>query len=100
MLSLATSVISYMLVLHKKTSYKFLLCLLEDLGLQISANNLFPPSTTMICLGILIDTLKKTISILQDKLSEIQTTCKSWNYKTVCTKNQSQSFTGSLHYIT
>ena len=37
-------------------SYQFLLDLLKDLGLQISEAKLVPPSTSVVCLGIRIDT--------------------------------------------
>ena len=35
-------------------SYTFLLSLLQDLGLQVSQKKLIPPSTEVVCLGILI----------------------------------------------
>ena len=37
--------------------------LLGKLGLQISDKKLVPPSTSVVCLGIQIDTIAKTISI-------------------------------------
>ena len=44
-------------------SYQFLLNLLQDLGLAISPEKLVAPTTTAICLGILVDTKARTISI-------------------------------------
>ena len=44
-------------------SYQLFLSLLADLGLQTSKSKLVPPSTEVICLGILINTVAKTISI-------------------------------------
>ena len=48
-------------------SYQFLLQLLQNLGLDISVSKLVSPSTSVICLGILVDTIKKTISIPEQK---------------------------------
>ena len=81
-------------------SYEFLLYLLQELGLEISESKLVQPSTQVICLGILVDTVNRTISIPPDKLQDIKNICKSWVNKTTCTKNQFQSLLGSLLYIT
>ena len=58
-------------------SYAFLLSLLQDLGLQVSTKKLVPPSTEVVCLGILINTIHKTISIPPEKLQEIKNMCKT-----------------------
>ena len=81
-------------------SYKFLLSLLQDLGLEISKSKLVEPSTQVVCLGILVDTVNRTISVPPDKLQDIRHICKSWVYRKTCTKNQFQSLLGSLLYIT
>ena len=81
-------------------SYKFLLSLLQDLGLEVSDSKLVPPSTCVTCLGIQVDTVNKTLSIPQEKLQEIKTVCKAWTHKKVVTKQQYQSLLGSLLYIT
>ena len=44
-------------------SYQYLLQLLQDLGLEISTNKLVAPSTAVVCLGILVDSVNQTISI-------------------------------------
>ena len=41
-------------------SYQDLLQLLQDLGLEASQNKLVPPSTQVICLGILVDSVNNT----------------------------------------
>ena len=43
--------------------YQFLISLLQDLGLAISQKKLCPPSTQVVCLGILFDTTTRTMSI-------------------------------------
>ena len=49
-------------------SYAFLIELLVDLGLEISEKKLVPPTTSITCLGIQIDTIARTISIPTEKL--------------------------------
>ena len=60
-------------------SYQFLLNLLQDLGLDISQKKLCPPDTKVIGLGILFNTVDKTISIASDQLSEIVKVCHEWS---------------------
>ena len=81
-------------------SYQFLLKLLQDLGLDISVSKLVSPSTSVICLDILVDTINKTISIPEQKLQEIKDTCRKWPSKTYCSKTELQSLLGLLLYIT
>ena len=82
------------------SSYNFLLSLLHDLGLQVSKTKLVPPHTEVTYLGIVVDTIQKTISIPPLKLQEIRNTCTQWISKETCTKKQLQSLLGSLLYIT
>ena len=81
-------------------SYEFLLSLLQDLGLEVNQKKLVPPSTEVVCLGILINTINKTISIPPEKLQEIKNMCETWKHKKSCTRTQLQSLFGSLLYIT
>ena len=80
-------------------SYHFLLNLLQDLGLNISHKKLCPPDTKVICLGILFNTVDRTISIPPDKLSEIVQVCHEWSDRRVVNKNQLHSLLGLLLYI-
>ena len=70
--------------------------MLQDLGLEVSQKKLVPPSTEVVCLGILINTVNKTISIPSEKLQEIKDMCETWKH----TRTQLQSLLGSLLYIT
>ena len=81
------------------SAFQCLLELLQDLGLDISSKKLTPPSTKVVCLGILFDTEAKTISIPQDKLQIIMDTCSSWTGRTSYSKTELQSLLGSLLYI-
>ena len=69
-----------------KNGYHFLLSLLQDLGLPISTSKLVPPTTSVVCLGIAIDTVSGTISIPVEKMQSIAKMCKNWKYKITCTK--------------
>ena len=83
-----------------QASYQCLLDLLQDLGLEISRKKLVPPCTAAICLGILVDSVNRTISIPDEKLKEIVEICQVWRTKSTCTKTQLQSLLRSLLYIT
>ena len=50
-------------------------------------------------LGILFDTVNRTIYIPPDKLSEIVRVCQDWSDKRIVTKNELQSLLGLLLYI-
>ena len=69
-------------------AYHSLLDLLQKLGLEISQKKLNPPDTKVVCLGILIDTIQRTMAIPEDKLVQIMEICADWWDKRVCTKNQ------------
>ena len=77
-------------------AYQFLLDLLPKLGLDISQDKLVTPAVAVTCLGILIDIKTRTISIPQEKLSQIIQLCHGWTFKQPCTKSQLQSLFGSL----
>ena len=53
-------------------SYVRLQELLAKLGLTVSDKKLVPPSTQVVCLGILVDTVQCTVSIPPDKLHSIK----------------------------
>ena len=67
-------------------AFDFLNHLLADLGLDISYKKLVPPDKAVICLGILINTIDKTISIPAKKLLEITNICNNWTTRTYCCK--------------
>ena len=53
----------------------------------------------MVCLVILFDTVKCSISIPEQKLLEIKQMCIDWSDKRIVSKNELQSLLGSLLYI-
>ena len=68
------------------SSFQFLKDLLAELGLDISLKKLVPPSTSVVCLGIPVDSITKIVSIPKDKLLEIVQLCSKWSTKTYCGK--------------
>ena len=67
---------------------------------NLCQKKLVPPSTEVVCLGILINTFNKTISIPSERLQEIKAMCGTWKHKKSCTRTQLQTLLGSLLYIT
>ena len=80
-------------------AYEFLLKLLPKLGLDINNKKLVPPTTSMICLGILVDSQARTMSVPPETLASLVTMCQQWKNKKSCTKRQLQSLLGSLLFI-
>ena len=74
--------------------------LLPELGFQISDHKTVKRCTEVICLGILINTEKLTVSVPSEKLKDIKKVCQSWSNIKTCNKRQLQSLLGSLLYIT
>ena len=79
-------------------SFETLLQLLTHLGLTINPKKLVAPSTSLICLGILINTETRTMAVPPDKLDSIINMCSQWKNKNFCSKRQLQSLLGSLLY--
>ena len=77
----------------------FLLQLLPNLGLDINKKKLVPPTTFMICLGILVNSETRTMSVPPEKLESITAMCYEWQNKKSCSKRQLQSLLGSLLFI-
>ena len=72
-------------------SFDNLCDLLQHLGLTISKKKLISPCTDVVCLGVHINTEKGTISIPDEKVSQIKQNVTNWLAKTGCTKHQLQS---------
>ena len=65
----------------KTNAYQFLISLLQELGLSISASKLVAPTTSAVCLGIQIDTISCTISIPPEKIEYIAKCAQIGNTK-------------------
>ena len=67
------------------THFNNLRTLLAKLGLQEVAHKASPPSQVMVWLGFQFDTVAMTVSLPQDKLSEIQLLVHTWSLKPMAT---------------
>ena len=80
-------------------SYVALLDIMSDLGLTVSQKKLVAPSTQVMCLGVMIDTVKGTIAIPPEKLEQINSVVRQWLNKKVASRCQLQSILGLLLYV-
>ena len=76
-----------------------LLDIMTQQGLTVSDKKLVEPTTSAVCLGILIDTVQGTVAIPPEKLEVIRQMIKEWKGRKLCTKRQLQSFLGTLLYV-
>ncbi|XP_071176474.1 uncharacterized protein [Mytilus edulis] len=80
-------------------AYAILGEVLDNCGLEESVEKATPPSTSMVFLGILFDTVSCTLSITKDRLEEILYLVKSWLQKERCSLKDLQSLLGKLHFV-
>ena len=80
-------------------AFHALCVLLRQLGLDVSQKKLVAPTTKAICMGVEIDTIRRTISIPEEKLAKIQDMVSEWTSKHFCSMRQLQSLLGHLMYI-
>ena len=78
----------------------------DDLGsvlskahIEESVGKCCPPSTKMVFLGVLFDTLDMTLSITPERLIEIKSLLQLWSSKTHATKKEVQSIIGKLNFV-
>ena len=88
-----------MILLVTACSYDCLHNVIEHLGLTISAKKLVAPTTSAVCLGVHIDTVKGTVTVPAEKMRQIKESITEWQNKATCTKCQLQSLLGQLLYI-
>ena len=68
-------------------------------GIEESMEKATPPSTKMVLIGIVFDTDNVTISIDENRLSEIIDLVTVWLDKCSCSKKELQSLLGKLNYV-
>ena len=76
-----------------------LLGIMRSLGLTISQKKLVNPSTIVVCLDILVDTIKGMVSKPVHKLRDVHLMVDAYGEKCHCTKRELQSLLGSLLYM-
>lgn len=79
--------------------YEFCGSLLNALALQESPSKACPPSTTLNCLGVEINTADMTLSITSARLNELEGLLLTWLTQKSATKSELQSLVGKLSFI-
>ena len=82
-----------------RASFDLLFDLLQKLGLTVSQKKLVPPTTSVVCLGVEINTVTGTVAIPAEKLHQISDMVNESKNKKTCSKRQLQSLLGHLLYI-
>ena len=59
---------------------------LQQLGLDVNPKKLVASTTSMVCLGILVNTETRTMSVPTEKLQSIIKMCTEWETKKICSK--------------
>ena len=77
---------------------KVAIALCEQLGLPVAMEKVFGPSTTLIFLGIEIDSIQQVKRLPHDKLVRLQSLIKSWSSKRMASKHQLQQLLGHLNH--
>ena len=70
-------------------SYSRLQDLLQQLGLTVSQKKLVPPTTKVVCLGILVNT---KVSIPSENLAVIKELCLQWSTKNMYSRGSYNHF--------
>ena len=89
-------------VCHKDTAqaaYETLISVVGNIGLPINISKLFPPSTELSILGIVVNVNTRTFSIPNEKLEEISSLCHEMLLRDQMSKRELQSLLGKLLYV-
>ena len=70
-----------------------------DLGIQEAKHKVCPPSTQMVWLGVLFDSVEFTMSVPPDKLREVIQMVRDWRGRTRASRREMQSLFGSLQFV-
>ena len=79
-------------------AYNILVTLLKDLWFTISKQKLVPTTQRPVFLGVQLDTISSTMTLLQDKLTDLQAILCCFQTKRRATKTQLQWLAGKLHW--
>lgn len=70
----------------------------HKLGLPLHPKKCEGPTTSLVVLGILLNTVDQTARLPQDKLTALKSLIDSWVNKRVCNRQQLESLIGHLHH--
>ena len=80
-------------------SYNQLGHLLAELGLDEATSKAHPPSTKMVYLGVMFDTVSRTMSIPGEKMEEVREELNLWLRRKKVNKKSLQKLLGKLFWI-
>ena len=80
-------------------AYEHLGTVLSNLGLTENVPKACPPCTVQTVLGVSIDTNEMTVSVTDERLTEISNLLLEWEDKRSCKKKELQSIIGKLCFI-
>ena len=80
-------------------AFDYLGWLLQYLGFDESAAKACKPSTSMIHLGILFNTVKMTMEVTPDRVADTLRELKAWQQKVAATRREIQSLVGKLIFV-
>ncbi|XP_070571747.1 uncharacterized protein [Ptychodera flava] len=72
--------------------------LLSELGVNESVEKAVPPTTSLVFLGILINTLTMSLEVTPDRLHDIEVELGQWGNKRRATRKEIQSLIGKLSF--
>ena len=72
---------------------------LQFCGLKESVEKCSPPSTKMVFIGVLFDSISLTLSITDERLNEIRSLVSQWLQKREATLRELQSLIGKLNFV-
>ena len=70
-----------------------------SLGLQLALDKCFPPTTSLTWLGFTIATMAMSVSIPNEKVSEVLYECARWKHKPTASRHQLQALAGKLQHL-
>ena len=71
----------------------------QDMQIPLADDKIEGPATSLVYLGIVINSISMTIEIPHEKLSEATANLHKWNDRRTCTKRQLKSIIGKLSHI-
>ena len=72
----------------------------QDLGIPLAQDKEDGPCTTIVLLGIVIDTIKGELRLPEDKLRRLLLMVAEWEHRSVCTRKELESLIGVLQHAT
>ena len=69
-----------------------------ELGIPLAPDKQDGPTTTIVFLGIIIDTVRQELRLPEDKLYRLLETVTEWKVRKVCNRREMESIVGTLQH--